>query len=210
MMGLMILGALAVYLLASIWVTSKTANWAKANNRKPWLWGGLAAFVMYNLVFWDLIPTLVMHKYYCATQAGFWVYKTPEQWRAENPSMKEGLSSENKVPLDYKEEKIINGVMTAISLNKKTKIMLVTTITSLAPLLNSWKREAMLIDTSKNFKLTKNISFMAGRSSGAPKVWSDYRFWVNHTECDGLNGNVSRKQMAIVNTIYANLGESND
>ena len=77
MMGLMVLGALAVYLLVSIWVTKKAANWAKASNKKPWLWGGLAAFVMYNLVFWDLIPTLVMHKYYYSTQAGFWVYKTP-------------------------------------------------------------------------------------------------------------------------------------
>lgn len=85
MMGLMILGAFVVYLLVSIWVTKKTASWAKANNKKPWLWGGLAAFVMYNLVFWDWIPTLAMHKYYCATQAGFWVYKTPEQWKAENP-----------------------------------------------------------------------------------------------------------------------------
>lgn len=81
MIGLMVLGFFAVYLLVSIWVTSKAASWAKANNRKPWLWGGLAAFMMYNLVFWDLIPTLVMHKHYCDTQAGFWVYKTPEQWK---------------------------------------------------------------------------------------------------------------------------------
>lgn len=87
MIGLMVLMFFAVYLLVSIFVTRKVASWATANNRKPWLWGGLAAFVMYNLVFWDLIPTLVMHKYYCATQAGFWVYKTPEQWMKENPEV---------------------------------------------------------------------------------------------------------------------------
>ncbi len=87
MMGLMVLGFFAVYLLISIWVTSKAASWAKANNKKPWLWGGLAAFMMYNLVFWDWIPTLVAHKYYCSTQAGFWVYKTPEQWMKENPEL---------------------------------------------------------------------------------------------------------------------------
>jgi hypothetical protein len=28
-----------------------------------------------------------MHKYYCSTQAGFWVYKTPEQWMKENPEL---------------------------------------------------------------------------------------------------------------------------
>ena len=43
---------------------------------------------MYNLMFWGLIPTLAMHKYYCATHAGFWVYKTPEQWMKQNPDLK--------------------------------------------------------------------------------------------------------------------------
>lgn len=92
MMGLMVLIFFAVYWLVSVWTVRKALFWAKANNRKPWLWGGLAAFVMYNLVFWDLIPTLVMHKYYCSTQAGFWVYKTPEQWKAENPGVIETLA----------------------------------------------------------------------------------------------------------------------
>jgi len=88
MMGLMLLIFFVVYLFISILATKKAAGWAKANNKKPWVWGGLAAFVMYNLVFWDWIPTLVMHKYYCDTQAGFFVYKTPEQWVTENPELK--------------------------------------------------------------------------------------------------------------------------
>ena len=71
MMGLMVLGFFAVYLALSVWAVKAASGWAKANNKKPWLWGGLAAFVMYNLVFWDLIPTLIAHKYYCSTQAGF-------------------------------------------------------------------------------------------------------------------------------------------
>jgi hypothetical protein len=91
MMGLMVLSALVVYLLVSVFVTRKAANWAKGNNKKPWVWGGVAAFVMYNLVFWDLIPTLIMHKHYCDTQAGFWLYKSPEQWKAENPGVMETL-----------------------------------------------------------------------------------------------------------------------
>lgn len=84
MMGLMILGALAVYLLISIWATKKAASWAQANNKRPLVWGGLAAFVMYNLLFWDLIPAHIAHRYYCATQAEFTVYKTPEQWKKEH------------------------------------------------------------------------------------------------------------------------------
>jgi hypothetical protein len=38
MMGLMALMFLAVYLFVSIFVTKKAAGWAKANNKKPWLW----------------------------------------------------------------------------------------------------------------------------------------------------------------------------
>ena len=104
MMGLAVLLFFAVYLLVSIWAVNKTVGWAKANDRKPWLWGGLAAFVMYNLIFWDFIPTLVAHKYYCSTQAGFWVYKTPEQWKVENTGIVETL-----VATPSKAEKLQNG-----------------------------------------------------------------------------------------------------
>ncbi len=48
---------------------------------------------MYNLVFWDLIPTKLLHKYYCATEAGILVYKTPGQWITENPGVAETLTS---------------------------------------------------------------------------------------------------------------------
>lgn len=90
-MFLAVLFFLLIYLAVSIGVVRVAAKWAKKRNRRPWLWGGLAAFVMYNLVFWDWIPTIAMHKYYCATEAGFWVYKTPEQWMKENPGVMETL-----------------------------------------------------------------------------------------------------------------------
>lgn len=35
---------------------------------------------------WDL-PTIPLHRYYCATQAGFFVYKSPEQWLKEHPEV---------------------------------------------------------------------------------------------------------------------------
>lgn len=34
-------------------------------------------------VFWDVPPTLIAHRYYCAADAGVWVYKTPQHWYAE-------------------------------------------------------------------------------------------------------------------------------
>jgi hypothetical protein len=91
MLGLMVLLALGVYLAIGALVVWLAVRWAKKHQRRGWVWGGVAAFAMYNLVFWDWIPTVAMHKYYCATEAGFWVYKTPEQWAKENPGVRETL-----------------------------------------------------------------------------------------------------------------------
>jgi hypothetical protein len=92
MLAIAVLFFFGVYLLITLWVVLTTIAWAKRNNRSPLKWGGVAAFVMYNLVFWDWLPTVVAHQYYCATEAGFWVYKTPEQWKEENPGVAETLS----------------------------------------------------------------------------------------------------------------------
>jgi hypothetical protein len=56
------------------------------------------ALVMYHLVFWDWVPTVVAHQYYCATEAGFWVYKTVDEWKAENPGVMETLVASKGAP----------------------------------------------------------------------------------------------------------------
>jgi hypothetical protein len=101
MLGLVVLFVIGIYFVLSLVVTIFAAHQADKRGKNPWVWGGLAAFAMYNLVFWDLIPTLVMHKYYCSTQAGFWVYKTPEQWKAENSGVAETLSMSH-LPEQYR------------------------------------------------------------------------------------------------------------
>jgi len=92
MIGLLIIAALVVYLTISIAVVWWTVRRARRAGRSGWRWGIAAALCMYLLVFWDHIPTKVLYKYYCSTKAGFWVYKTPEQWKAENPGVAETLT----------------------------------------------------------------------------------------------------------------------
>src|SRR5690606_18973713 len=57
--------------------------------------------IMYLIPFWDLIPTLIMHKYYCSTQAGFWIYKTPEEWISENPDMVNPFKNNENSSIQY-------------------------------------------------------------------------------------------------------------
>jgi len=197
MMGLMVLGVLVVYLLVSIWVTKKATNWAKANNKKPWVWGGLAAFMMYNLVFWDLIPTLVMHKYYCATQAGFWVYKTPEQWMKENPEMKEGVEYKEQ-STERRTEKYANAEKVTARINQRSSIESAHIYESMLPLLRVVKEENTLTDTRDNFILLRKISFRTGS-------FNFYR--INLEQCDGKNGNISRDIWLNIRNKFTNLGE---
>lgn len=84
-----------VYLLISLAVVAWIAIRAKKRARNPWLWGLGALLVMYNLVFWDWLPSKVQHDYYCRNQAGFWVYKTLDQWKQENPGVFEMLVYDN-------------------------------------------------------------------------------------------------------------------
>ena len=92
-MGFVIIIALALYLLISMGVVAWAISYAKKSGKSTLRWGCGAALAMYLLVFWDWVPTVVAHKYYCSTQAGFWVYKTPEQWKQENPGVMETLIS---------------------------------------------------------------------------------------------------------------------
>jgi hypothetical protein len=85
MIGLVFLIFIAVYFLVSFLVIKGAVSWAKKRGRSNWGWGLLAGFLMYNLMFWDWIPSVMMQSYYCKTEAGFWVYKSPEEWASENP-----------------------------------------------------------------------------------------------------------------------------
>lgn len=159
MIGLMILGVLVVYLLVSIWVISKVVNWARTNNRKPWVWGGLAAFVMYNLVFWDLIPTLIVHKHYCDTQAGFWVYKTPEQWVKENPggmeTLKQSLSpTQQGVEKSTAEKTWLN--QRFYNETKRTKVLNAVSYT-----------ESKFYDAKNRELIAESINFWRGKRFGS-------------------------------------------
>lgn len=94
-MGLVIFGALAVYVIVLVAVTWFAYRWAAKRGLsrvKRWLVAACGFLAVYLPVFWDHIPTLIAHKYYCEKEAGFWVYKTVEQWKSENPGAAETLT----------------------------------------------------------------------------------------------------------------------
>ena len=90
-MGFVIVVVGAAYLLISIGVVVGTVSYARKHGRSVKRWGWGAALVMWLIPFWDWLPTVAAHQYYCATESGFWVYKTLDQWKKENPGVAETL-----------------------------------------------------------------------------------------------------------------------
>jgi hypothetical protein len=85
MIGLVYLAVFVVYILVALWLIDAAARSARARGIAGWKFGVPVAIVMYLLVFWDHIPTMLVHDYECRNKAGLVVFKTPEQWKVEHP-----------------------------------------------------------------------------------------------------------------------------
>lgn len=95
MIGLFYIVFFGLYLWLSVKAIKFASRWAERRGRSPRLWGFIAGLAMYSLVFWDLIPTLALHRYYCVSDAGFTLYQTLAQWKQAHP----GIAG-NLVPFD--------------------------------------------------------------------------------------------------------------
>jgi hypothetical protein len=175
MLGLIILAVLAVYLAFSYFVVRETVRTAKASGGRSFLAGFIAAFIMYNLVFWDWIPTLATKKYYCTSEAGFDVYKTVDQWNKENPGVAATLTW--KVPADTR--RLSDGGRQYV-LNER----FVWDIRERrpVPLLSTTIIENRIIDVKTGEALAKQTIVGSGYGSfGVGGDWKSLKSWL-HTE----------------------------
>lgn len=235
MIGLMILLFFVVYLAVLVWVTRSTASWATRNNRSPWRWGALAVFVMYNLVFWDFIPTLVTHKYYCSNEAGFWVYKTPEQWKLENPGVAETLSNipskqylTSEKP-DSRQYLLPDGTRLTADFNGRGELMWVNfeakdnssgywlnqrfkwAIKQDAFPLSLVRRTEDVVDMQTNTSVARYVDFKTGYGGfglGGDGSWRVFKFWLVSEHC--ATGEKNFFAMDNLAGIFKNLGAKND
>jgi hypothetical protein len=176
-MGLVILGAIALYLIVSLVVVVLVAKVAKKQGRSPWRWGGAAALVMYLLVFWDHIPTVVAHRYYCEKEAGFWVYKTVEQWKAENPGVAETLVANRGAP--SKRQGDMENYTDTYSLSSRFNWIVKHNGQFL---FNRWRHEQEVVDVKTGDVLGRYVDFSTSqirRQAG----WSGWKMWLDVTHC---------------------------
>lgn len=192
-MGLVILGAAVLYLLLSIGVVMCATTYAYKHGKKVKRWGWSAALVMYLIPFWDWLPTVAIHQYYCATQSGFWIYKTLDQWKKENPGVIENTASYNlnpggfttDWPSEYKQYNNKNlKIITNYINNRFNEI---TTQEDMVDFFTIVKKENILLDTKKNEQIARHIDFSTGnlaRNAIGPP--GPLKFWLHNGSC--ING----------------------
>lgn len=191
MMGLAIIFVFVIYLLVSAIVVWVTVIWARRHGRNTRRWGWGAVLAMYLLLFWDLIPTVLLHKYRCSTEAGFWVYKTPEQWAKENPGVLETLVVNKGVP-DTRVGDMDNYTDTYF-LNQRINWV----VKKSGPhLVNLWRHEQEVVDHGKKEVLARYVDYSSGYGNwlegGTRHGWQGAKFWLQNDHCEGGDLNASK------------------
>lgn len=183
MFGLAYLLVFGLYLLISIGVVRWTIRYARDNGRSAKRWGWCAAFVMYSLVLWDWLPTVAVHQYYCAKDAGFWAYKTLDQWKVENPGVMEGLVANKGAPStrqgnmeNYTDTYFLNQRFNWVVKHHGRFLF------------NRWRHEQELVDTKTNEVLARYVDFSTSQER-QQAGWAGWKFWLASRHCGGGDRN---------------------
>ena len=178
-MGILLAAILGLYLLVSLGVVIGAMAYARREGRSTKRWGWSAALVMYLIPFWDWIPTVAVHQYYCATEAGFWVYKTPEQWRKENPGVMETLVSPLVPPNKFEHGENYSTSTTSWNARINSMVRIQGKLFQ-----NRWRREDEIADAKTGEVLARYVDFSTSqerRQAG----WSGWKFWLDSEDCIG-------------------------
>ncbi len=191
MLGLMLILVYGVFLLVIPAVLGLFVwRWAiKHEKRRAWSWGVAATLAIPILAFWDYYPTKWTHEYYCKKEAGFWVYKTFEQWKAENPSVLEALLPQRVWPSKYTHIGDFDNYISTGFINQRldsvgrgNKLFF----------LSIRKNEQEIVDSKTKEVLARSVDFSTGDQAGgniSPK------FWLRRDECvEGKNNGIKLGQ----------------
>jgi hypothetical protein len=187
MFGLIVFGLLGLYLALLVWATRRGWRWGIEKKGwtggKRWLGAAIGFLIVYLPVLWDWIPTVAVHQFYCAKDSGFWVYKTLDQWKAENPGVMEGLVANKGEPSSRKGDMV--SYVDTYFVNQR--INWVVKHNGQFPF-NRWRYERELLDTTTSQVLARYVDFST--SQELPKAgWSGWKFWLESEHCIGGRDN---------------------
>ena len=177
------LSLLTIIGLAFLVVVSLAVRYAKKHGRSKWRWGIGAFLLVYLAILWDWIPTVVAHKYYCEKEAGFWVYKTLEQWKAENPGVMETLVANKGAPSTRQGD--MQNYTDTYFLNTRFNWVVKHNGQFL---FNRWRHEQEVVDVMTGVVLARYIDFSTSQER-QQAGYSGWKFWLANRNCVGGHHN---------------------
>jgi len=185
-LGLAVMFVVVIYLLISTGVICFAVRKARERDIAGWKWGVPAGLVMYLLVFWDHVPTLVAHKYYCGKEAGFTVYKTLDEWKEKNPGVAETLTWKELSDSKYNSGEMI------FYLNER----FISNVMNDTVLLSVVRKHENVIDKLTGKTLAQYIDFSTGYGNFvvSAKDLRAYKFWLNVNSCEEDGNKINRKE----------------
>lgn len=195
MLGLAYIFVFIIYLAISFYVVRYSVKAARKRNIKSWKFGVPAALFMYLIVFWDHIPTLILHKYYCATETGFWVYKSPDQWLDET-----GVSVNEIVPVESLPRYRLENGGTGYHLNSRfseeiwpiKRLFLPITV-----------RQAVILDKKTNAVMVKSVTVSSGYGGLGSGGISGLKAWVGSDTCYSKRA----RELGKYNKLFRDIGD---
>jgi len=184
MIGLIILIVGILYLALLVAVTRAAYRWAKGkglSKSKCRLAAAGGFLAVYLPVFWDHIPTVIAHQYYCKTEAGLWAYKTLDQWKKENPSVAETLTW-----TEYERSQLAgqNENVRLVSLNERFLERHSQRSVTLLPITIF---ETAVIDEQSGAIVVRQVAVGTGYGNMMTSPdWRSMKFWLGSKVCYGL------------------------
>jgi len=200
MIGLGYIILFVAYFFVARTVVHFTTKWASNNNKSVRLWRIITIIGMLSIVFWDLIPIYGTHTYQCASNGGFSVYKTLDEWKKDNPGVAETL-----VPVDGAKS-TQGGETIRYQLNQRfawdtTRSQVWYTL---------YKKDEQIVDIQTGEVLAEYIDFYTNLIN--PMVipttqLRDFKMWMKINSCEKSGRRINRKRFYQFEAIIENLGE---
>jgi hypothetical protein len=191
MLGLAVLFVMVIYFVALFFVTrfcyKKAIN--KGKNRKvAFLFVLLGFSLVFLPVFWDFIPNRIYFNYLCENDTKLQVYKTFDEWNAENPGVFETLYPlDGEGQADY--QTINNKNYRAYSSSINQRLGFYRSYPSFEYLPFHLKRSTyILYDYIKGDILAIEHSIYSGSGNVIEVSGDSYKVWLNQ-ECINNNEN---------------------
>lgn len=173
MIGLTYILFFAAYAWLAYLVVKRVRKWAVTTNRSSTAWPLAAGVAFFLLLFWDVIPTLLVREYLCRTKPSVVVFKTADQWQREHKTEPKPKQVTEHFSKDSAGRRILR-------LNDRIGILYEVTNLPFIPLRVS---SESLVDLATTELLGKQTAVGAGYSHLRGYSLNALKFWMDLDAC---------------------------